>query len=151
MNRRIDYDPINHTFEWYAQDSWKVNKKLTLDYGVRFTVDLPQIFKKDIGGNFDAAAYQRAKLPLLYVPGKNAAGTRVAVDPATGNTFPQAYIGLFVPGTGDYTVGSIAAGTPGYPRGFVESNGCFRLRVSASLTIPSAMARPPSGAASASF
>jgi carboxypeptidase family protein/TonB-dependent receptor-like protein len=123
INRRIDYDPINHVFEFYGQDNWKVNKHLTLDYGVRFTVDLPQIFKKDIGGNFDPAAYNRAKLPLLYVPGKDATGTRVAVDPTTGKTYPQAYIGLFVPGTGDYTVGSIAAGTPGYPRGFVESNG----------------------------
>jgi Outer membrane receptor proteins, mostly Fe transport len=123
VNRRVDYDPVNHTLEFFAQDNWKVNKKLTLDYGVRFTVDMPQIFKKDIGGNFDAAAYDRSKMPLLYVPGKNAAGARVAVDPRNGNTFPTAYIGLFVPGTGDYTVGSIAAGSPGYPRGFVESNG----------------------------
>jgi hypothetical protein len=119
----VDYDPINHVFEWYVQDNWKVNKRLTLDYGVRFTVDLPQVFKKDIGGNFDGAAYNRGKLPLLYVPGKNAAGARVAVDPTTGATYPQAYIGLFVPGTGDYTVGSIAAGAQGYPRGFVASNG----------------------------
>jgi hypothetical protein len=123
INRRIDYDPINHTFEWYLQDNWKVNKHLTLDYGVRFTVDLPQVFKKDIGGNFDAAAYDRSRLPLLYTPGKDATGSRVAVDPLTGKTYPQAYIGLFVPGSGDYSSGSIAAGTKGYPRGFVESNG----------------------------
>jgi hypothetical protein len=106
-----------------VQDNWKVSKRLTLDYGVRFTVDLPQVFKKDIGGTFDGAAYNRARLPLLYAPGKNAAGARVAVDPTTGATYPQAYIGLFVPGTGDCTVGSIAAGAQGYPRGFVASNG----------------------------
>src|SRR3982074_332271 len=116
VNRRVDYDPINHVFEWYVQDNWKVSKKLTLDYGVRFTVDLPQVFKKDIGGNFDGAAYNRAKLPLLYIPGKRAPGRRVAVNPLAGAPYPQAYIGLFVPGPGDYTSGSIAAGAKGYPR-----------------------------------
>ena len=123
VTRRIDYDPVNKVLEWYVQDNWKVNRHLTLDLGVRFTADIPQIFKKDIGGNFDFNAYDRSKLPLLYVPGKDAAGKRVAVDPRNGSTYPDAYIGFFIPGTGDPGVGSIAAGTPGYPRGFVNSNG----------------------------
>jgi hypothetical protein len=50
VNRRVDYDPINHVFEWYVQDNWKVSKRLTLDYGVRFTVDLPQVFESEHSG-----------------------------------------------------------------------------------------------------
>ena len=120
---RVEYQPINKVFEWYVQDNWKATRKLTLDYGVRFTYDLPPYQKQDVGGNFDSAVYSRAKAPVMFAPAKDSRGTRQAVNPLTGQFFPVAYIGLFVPGSGDPTVGAVKAGTAGYPRGFVESNG----------------------------
>src|ERR1051325_21725 len=34
---RVNYAPITKIFEWYAQDHWKVGRRLTIDIGVRFT------------------------------------------------------------------------------------------------------------------
>ncbi len=120
---RVNYQPINKVLEWYLQDNWKVGRKFTLDYGMRFTYDLPPYQKENVGGNFDSAAYNRAKAPVLFAPAKDARGTRRAVNPITGELFPEAYIGLFVPGSGDPYVGAIRAGSAGYPRGFVNGNG----------------------------
>ncbi|MCS7314727.1 MAG: carboxypeptidase regulatory-like domain-containing protein [Bryobacterales bacterium] len=123
VTARVNYQPINKVFEWYVQDSWKVNRKLTLDYGVRFTYDIPPYQKKNVAANFDAALYDRSKAPVLFFPARDARNNRVAVNPFTGELFPAAYIGLFVPGSGDPYVGTVVAGTAGYPRGFVHSNG----------------------------
>lgn len=123
VTARVNYQPINKVTEWYVQDSWKVNRKLTLDYGVRFTYDIPPYQKKNVAANFDAALYDRSKAPVLFFPARDARNARVARNPLTGELFPAAYIGLFVPGSGDPYVGTVRAGTPGYPRGFVHSNG----------------------------
>jgi len=123
VTARVNYQPINKVLEWYVQDSWKVNRKLTLDYGMRFTYDIPPYQKKNVAANFDAARYDRSKAPVLFFPARDARNTRVARNPLTGELFPAAYIGLFVPGSGDPYIGTVRAGTPGYPRGFVYSNG----------------------------
>lgn len=123
VTARVNYQPINKVVEWYAQDSWKVSRKLTLDYGMRFTYDVPPYQKKNVAANFDSALYNRSKAPVLFFPVKDAKGTRVAKNPLTAELFPAAYIGLFVPGSGDPYIGTVVAGTGGYPRGFVESNG----------------------------
>ncbi len=123
VNTRVNYQPINRVVEWYVQDNWKVHRKLTLDYGMRFTYDVPPFQKKNVAGNFDAALYDRSKTPVLFFPAKDAKGKRVARNPLTGELFPEAYIGYFVPDSGDPFTGVVKAGTPGYPRGFVESNG----------------------------
>lgn len=34
---RPNYDPRGTTIEWYLQDTWKATRRLTLDYGLRFT------------------------------------------------------------------------------------------------------------------
>lgn len=120
---RPDLQPIRRAVEWYVQDSWKVNRKLTLDYGVRFAYDLKVYDKTNVGGDFEPALYNRSQAAALYVPAKNAQGTRVAENPLTGAFYPAAYIGLFVPGSGQYFDGSVAAGTAGYPQGFANSNG----------------------------
>jgi hypothetical protein len=37
-----DSDPFTRIFDWYVQDNWKIVKRFTLDYGLRFTWDIPQ-------------------------------------------------------------------------------------------------------------
>lgn len=123
VTSRVNYQPVNKVVEFYAQDTWKVTRKLTFDYGVRFTWDQPSFQRQDVGGNFDFSIYDRAKMPALFVPALDASKKRVAMNPLNGVFYPASYIGRFVPGSGDPNTGAVKAGTAGYPRGFVESNG----------------------------
>lgn len=101
--------------EWYAQDNWRVSRKLTLDLGVRFYVKTPKVDINRTWSTFDPNLYSAAKMPRIYRPGFNTANQRVAVDPATGVSAPVAAIGLFVPGTGDPGAGLRVAGQDGNP------------------------------------
>ncbi len=74
-------------YEWFAQDSWKVNQKLTINYGVRQTITVPY---KALWGNqifFDPALYTASTAPKI-----NAATGNVVVG--TGNL----YDGMVIPG-----------------------------------------------------
>jgi hypothetical protein len=95
--------------EWYVQDSWKVNKRLTLDLGVRFYNQTPQVDENGTWAIFDPAKYDPAKAPRLYAPA-TVGGKRVAQDTVTGALAPAAAIGAFVPGTGDVANGMIPLG-----------------------------------------
>lgn len=117
------FEPVNKVLEWYLQDNWKATKKLTIDYGMRFTYDIPQYAHQNNIANFYPNLYSRAQAPVLYAPALNANGQRVAQDPLTGQLYPVAYIGLFVPNTGNIANGAVKAGTSGYPRSFIASNG----------------------------
>jgi outer membrane receptor protein involved in Fe transport len=76
---------VNDTFrnvEFYAQDNWRITKRLTLDLGLRFYHQTPEVDKQP--GNqfayFSPAAYNPANAPRLYVPAI-VRGKRVAQDP----------------------------------------------------------------------
>lgn len=87
--------------EWYAQDNWKANDRLTLDYGVRFYALTPQWDKSLQVSTFLPDKWSAAAAPTLYVPGLDSSGKRVGVDPATGNTVVERFIGRLVPPTTD--------------------------------------------------
>jgi hypothetical protein len=103
--------------EWFAQDVWQVTPRLTFDYGLRFLVYTPYWRPDKQISNFEPDAYNRANAPRLYQPAL-VNGTRVAVDPATGQTLNQIYIGAYVPGTGNTANGLVLQTAPGVPRGF---------------------------------
>jgi hypothetical protein len=77
------------SYEPYVQDSWKVNPRLTVNYGARYTVIVPY---KTLWGNMNVFD------PTLYDPSK-----AVKVDPKTGSILPGSgdrYNGMVIPGTG---------------------------------------------------
>jgi len=123
---RFDYDPRSNVSDWYVQDQWKANRNLTLDYGLRFTYSRGLGLKT--GANFVPSLYDAGKAPVLYQPKAitdpvTHKKITVAIDPTTSTQYPGAYVGLFVPNTGDLSNGAIKVNTPGYPKGMVNGNG----------------------------
>ena len=106
------FNVLYWNFEFYLQDNWRVGRRLTLDYGVRFYHQGPQNDLNHTFSNFSAAAYSKTSAPRLYVPGTSE-GKRVAIDPGTGAVAPVAYIGLYVPNSGNPADGLAIAGVNG--------------------------------------
>ncbi len=109
--------------EWFAQDNWKVTRRLTLDYGMRFALILP-LFEQDnlvsgfVPGRFEAARQVRLIEPRLVD------GRRAGVHPVSGAVYPASLIGSIAPGTGNPENGLVvAARDKGYPRSLIENRG----------------------------
>jgi hypothetical protein len=90
---------VYNNFEWYVQDNWRANDRLTLDYGLRFYWMQPTHDQNDMASNFLPDQFEAGKAPRLYYPA-TVNGVRVALDRATGQTLPAAAIGRIVPGSG---------------------------------------------------
>jgi hypothetical protein len=109
--------------EWFAQDSWKVSKRLNIDYGVRWTW-AGEMYPNNPGQQsvFMRNLYVPGQAPPLYVP-VTQNGVRFAQNPLTGALLPGAYVGLFVPGVGNPAPGGVTSGDKSVPTGFVNQPG----------------------------
>jgi hypothetical protein len=107
--------------EFYLQDTWRATQRLTLDYGVRFLWYEPW-YSTQPAAVFVPERYDPAKAPRLYQPAR-VNGVNVALDPVTGQTLPNVFVGSFVPGSGDRYNGMVTSADPNYPKGFRDRTG----------------------------
>ncbi len=125
--KRVIGDYWFTNLEFYLQDSWRVNRRLTVDIGARFYHSPSQENLNNNSAVFLQAAYDPSKAPRLYYPSckvSPAAGAacssanQIALDPATGYTTYPALVGTFVP----YSVGGYNS-EPNYFNGMVVADG----------------------------
>ena len=107
-------------FEAFVQDNWRATRRLTLDFGVRFSHVVPT---ENTNGNSAAwlrSAYNPAQAERIYLPGCTVStaakacptADQVAVDPLTGSTTYFALQGTLVPASvGGYS--TTPSPTPG--------------------------------------
>jgi hypothetical protein len=93
---QVSGDPIGqyrfNVYEAYAQDSWKVNRKLSLELGVRWSLTNPTYLQGNNMTNFDPAAYNPAIAAFVSPTGAlNPAGTPVGNGPGvcSGSILPN--------------------------------------------------------------
>jgi hypothetical protein len=89
-------------YEFFAQDSWKVNAKLHFDYGLRYTALTPY---KAAWGNaafFDPGSYQASSAPPVSTSTGN-------VTLGVGNP----YDGMVIPGRSSFPASAVAHGVVG--------------------------------------
>ncbi|MCC6856969.1 MAG: TonB-dependent receptor [Bryobacterales bacterium] len=117
---RPGYNGRSTILQWFVQDTWKVNRKLTLDLGLRFVWYTPWTQKDGTSAAFALERYDRSRAPALYLPARDASGRRVARNPLTGEPAIAPLIGVYVPDSGDPINGMVEGTDRTYPAGFKE-------------------------------
>lgn len=112
----VEGNYIYNNHDFYLQDNWKANDRLTLDYGVRFEHMQPTYDSRLQGSTFFLDRWNPSNAPLLYAPacvgGVNpcSGNDRRAMDPRTGELLgagSAALIGQLVPGVGTIVNGIV--------------------------------------------
>jgi hypothetical protein len=138
----VDYAPHWNILEWYVQDNWKVRSNLSLDYGIRFTYDMPTELAPGFGASFVPGRYDPSQVPALYRPvlygslsslsaavkaqcapaATAKSSTRCAQNPSNPNDVKSdTFIGTFV-SPFSYT-GTVVNTDNTYPHSLRQSNG----------------------------
>lgn len=121
--------------QWYAQDQWKLNRKLTINYGMRFGYHSPFTQIDGQGSNFDQSLFNPARAVALYEsacavaftpPATCPTAQRRARNPVTGQLIPlvganAGLIGAIVPGSGDPNNGLALGIDPNTPQGYRQT------------------------------
>jgi len=103
--------------EWFAQDTWKVSRRLTLEIGLRFSHFDPMWDARNYLAGFSFANFSASQEVSLIRPAI-VNGVRVGVNPLTGATSPATTIGAVAPGSGNFANGMVVISqNPNYPRG----------------------------------
>jgi len=114
--------------EWYAQDSWRIARGVTLDYGMRFYWIQPQYDEALQTSSFNPSLYNPANTAVQIQRARNPQGQIVGRNPLTGAFVPAALIQSIVPTgrgfvNGLYANGMGLAGKDGYPAGLLNNRG----------------------------
>ncbi|MEP6716555.1 MAG: TonB-dependent receptor plug domain-containing protein, partial [Terriglobia bacterium] len=119
-NARYGANLRQSTVEWFAQDSWKPMRNLTINGGIRWSW-YQEAYPHYDGqlAQFALSRYDPSQAPPLYRP-LLVNGVRQAQNPLTGGLLSAPYIGAFVPGVGNPGNGGVVSGDPNYPRGFIN-------------------------------
>jgi hypothetical protein len=130
LSNRVNMNRRHWQTEGYLQDSWKVNPRFTLDYGVRLTHSGPFYEVNNANSGFYADLWNPSLAPRLYRPvcldgrpGNQSCpqNLRGAVDPANPTQIASsAFIGNIVPGTGSQINGMEAGGPDGKGGGYYK-------------------------------
>lgn len=119
--------PVQHlrqrNIEWFVQDNWKVTRRLTLDYGIRFYWIPPIVDGANLFAGFAPRLFDPAKAVKLVQPGI-VDGKRVGVNPVNGAVLPATTIGAVAPGSGNpFAAMVVPATNSSYPRGLMNDRG----------------------------
>jgi hypothetical protein len=110
---------------WFVQDTWKLSRKLTIDWGVRFEWFEPFWNFNNALAGFVPSRYDPKQAVQLIRPAL-VNGVRVGQNPVTGETYSTALIGFIAPGTGNPTNGMVVTSQDtSYPRGLSENSGAL--------------------------
>lgn len=109
--------------EWYAQDSWKVSNRLTVEIGMRFQWIPPTYEENGHMSGFVPDRFNPSQAARLIAP-TLVGGVRMGVDPVTGQTYPQNLIGAIAPSSRNTANGMVNRQTdPNYPKALVDDRG----------------------------
>ncbi len=113
----IDDSNTAKALQWYAQDNWRVSHRLSLNYGVRFSYDIPQAITGGQGAVLQFDRYDPSVALVLFQP-VLVNGQRMMENPLNGETFPAAYLDFYVPGSGTIAPGNCQRRFPRVARNF---------------------------------